>query len=459
MAFPTTEMAGYADLKERITLALSRCQEQPWLDFKESQPWHVLRWRLLKTMMGMANLRDGGLILVGVAEKDNSWSLDGIETGDLATYDYDDIIDQLSKYSSPQVVLDIVLHQHDDGNEYLAFHVHQFSQSPVICRKNSPENVKPKDRLAAGDVYVRPTSGKPQTVKVIDAAPLDDLLELAAEFRARRMLEVGRRIGLVPTEAATSKFDAEIADIPSSLPVRIKDFPYWCVRFRPQVFDADLIPSHTECRHLVEKARVQLRGWDFPHLPTGGNAGHGVLHGSNWVGAYADFMGSIESWRLFQSGQFIHYAAVREASEHQWREKLQNDTMSHLRHRSDIDWNSVPGYVSLTNLVYTITEYFEFAARICQAGIYRGILEIKLELHGAKGFLLTTDWSRSWHQYCPASDDYLGKTWSIATEDLVAGSADHSLKAITWVCECFGWISPNLEALKVDQQKLLSGRL
>ena len=75
MAFPTTQMSGYGDLKERVTLALSRCQEQPWLDFKESQPWSVLRWRLLKTIMGMANLRDGGLILVGVAEKGTAWEL------------------------------------------------------------------------------------------------------------------------------------------------------------------------------------------------------------------------------------------------------------------------------------------------------------------------------------------------------------------------------------------------
>src|SRR5437773_2911406 len=98
MAFPTTQMSGYADLKGRIALALGRCQEQPWLDFKESQPWDVLRWRLLKTIMGMANLRDGGLILVGVAERGTSWELTGITTDHLGCYDYDDISDQLSKY-------------------------------------------------------------------------------------------------------------------------------------------------------------------------------------------------------------------------------------------------------------------------------------------------------------------------------------------------------------------------
>jgi hypothetical protein len=214
MAFPTTQMPGYADLRGRITLALSRCQEQTWLDFKESQPWEELRWRLLKTIMGMANLRDGGLIMVGVAERGNNWELTGIESSHLASYDYDDIIDQLSKYASPQVTLDIVVHDHDDGNCYLAFHVRPFKDSPVVCRKNTPDDVKPKDRLAAAEIYVRPTIGKPQTVKVTDAAQVHDLLELAAEFRARRMLEVGKRIGLEPGETAASLYDAELGTIP-----------------------------------------------------------------------------------------------------------------------------------------------------------------------------------------------------------------------------------------------------
>ncbi len=211
MAFPTTDMSGYSDIRGRITLALSRCQEESWLDFKESQPWEELRWRLLKTIMGMANLRDGGLILVGVAERGNTWELTGIEPAHLSSYDYDDIIDQLGKYASPQVIVDIVLHNHEAGKCYLAIHVRQFNDSPVVCRNNSPVDVKPKNRLAAADVYVRPKTGKPQTVKVTDAAQLHELLDLAAEFRARRILEVGRRVGLAPADTSASSYDAELS--------------------------------------------------------------------------------------------------------------------------------------------------------------------------------------------------------------------------------------------------------
>jgi Putative DNA-binding domain len=455
MAFPTTQMSGYGDLRGRIVLALSRCQEQPWLDFKESQPWQELRWRLLKTIMGMANLRDGGLILVGVAERGTTWDLTGIEPGHLGAFDYDDIIDQLSKYASPHVSVDIAVHDHDDGKRYLAFHVHQFSDSPVVCRNNSPDDVRPKDRLAAGEVYVRPTTGKPQTVKVTDAAHLHDLLELAAEFRARRMLEIGKRVGLVPGETSTSLYDAELATI-TEMPVPVKDYPHWTVTFRPETYTPDLIPSLTDCLKLVEKARVQLRGWSFPHLS---NRETDRSYGSDWIGSWASFMGEIEYWQLFQSGQFAHFAAVIEVVDSNWREKLQQEAMSHLRHRQDIDWNAVPGYISLVNLVYTVTEYFEFAARICQAGVYRGGLAVSLELTGIRDFVLTTDWNRSWSHYRPATDNRLHKTWRVSSEKLVAGSAEHSIKAIVWLCECFGWMSPNVEAIKKDQVKLLSGNL
>ena len=120
-----------------------------------------------------------------------------------------------SSTSSPRPIsdVDIVVHEHDDGKRYLACGVHQFDDSPVVCRNNSPVAVKGNDRLAAGGVLRACHQGKRQTVKVIDAAQMNDLLELAAEFRARRMLEVGKRIGLVPGETAAAKFEAELPPI------------------------------------------------------------------------------------------------------------------------------------------------------------------------------------------------------------------------------------------------------
>lgn len=450
MALPTTDMNGYSKLRERIVFALDRCQEQQWLDFKESQPWPELKWRLLKTIMAMANLRDGGLIVIGISERGDAWDLTGIAPEHLRTFDSDDILDQVTKYASPVVTLDVVLHRHDDGKEYLAINVHRFSETPVVCKSNGPSELQSRDRITAGDVFVRPP-GKPQTERVMDASRLHELLELAAETRARRMLEVAHRVGFTPPESSQMRFDKELSSI-IDMPVPIKDSAYWRLVIRPDRYVHELIPTRSDCLKHVEKSRVQLRGWDFPHLS---NRDHEVGQGSNSVASWCSFLGSIEYWRFFQSGQFIHYSVVTETVEEDWREKLRNSAKSQLRYLKDIDWDAVPGFVSITNVLYKVTEYFEFAARLVQAGVLEGSVSVTLELHGAKGFVLATEMNRMWRNYCVAHENELGKSWTIASDRLIADSAGHALSAVVWFFESFGWMNPNLEVLQKDQQKFL----
>lgn len=251
----------------------------------------------------------------------------------------------------------------------------------------------------------------------------------------------------------------QIPDAVNSLPVPIKNGPYWALVYRPVPYVPDRLSSLSECKKVVEKTRVQLRGWDFPHLPVRDDECHGVVNGSNWVGAWTHFLGNIEYWQLFQSGQFIHFAAVREATEEGWRRKLQQATANHLRHKPVSNWDEVPGFLSLVNLVYVVTEYFEFAARLCQAGVYQGSVEIGIGLYGIEGYVLTTEGNRVWTELCRATSSQLSNAWSMSSDDLIADSAEPSLKAIVWVCERFGWMEPNLVALKEEQERLLTGRL
>jgi hypothetical protein len=47
----------------------------------------------------------------------------------------------------------------------------------------------------------------------MNASQMHDLLELAAEKRARRILEVSRRVGLVPEETAAKRFEKELGGL------------------------------------------------------------------------------------------------------------------------------------------------------------------------------------------------------------------------------------------------------
>ena len=204
-AFPTSDMPGHKRLHERVTLALDTCQELEDVDFKESQPWSELQLRIIKTSLAMANLRDVGIIVIGVSERGQTWALTGITAKELATFDVDKIIAKINAFASPHVDIDIVLVSHRDV-QYLAIQVHEFSDTPIVCRKNGDRG------LVEGGLYIRPP-GKAQTTRAMNAPQMDDLLELAAEKRARRILEVAGRVGLVPRVPAGSLFDRELAGL------------------------------------------------------------------------------------------------------------------------------------------------------------------------------------------------------------------------------------------------------
>jgi hypothetical protein len=204
-AIPTSDMPGYRRLHERVFNALDRCQETQGIDFKESAPWNSLKWRIITTSLGMGNLRDGGIIVIGASERGQTWELTGITDEHLATYDPDVIIDVVNKYSSPNVEMDIVLTKYKNDRDFLSIQINEFKDAPIVCKKNGPRG----GGITEGAVYVRPP-GVARTTRVMNSSQMYDLLELAAEKRARRMLEVSRRIGLVSIPTSTERFDEEL---------------------------------------------------------------------------------------------------------------------------------------------------------------------------------------------------------------------------------------------------------
>ncbi len=205
-AIPTSDMPGYRRLHESVYSALDRCRESQAIEFKESEVWDSLKWRLIRTLMAMGNLRDGGIIVIGASERGNEWELTGIRPEHLSTYDIDNIADTLNSYSSPPMEIEIVLVKYRNDKDFLALKANEFEHTPYVCKKNSPDNVRP---LFEGEIYIRPP-GKAQTKKVTSAQEMHDLLELAAEKRARRMIETSHRIGFIPSKTKSQLFDHEL---------------------------------------------------------------------------------------------------------------------------------------------------------------------------------------------------------------------------------------------------------
>jgi hypothetical protein len=241
----------------------------------------------------------------------------------------------------------------------------------------------------------------------------------------------------------------------NELPVPVLNAPHWRVNFRPNLYNDELIASLGKCYEIIERTKLSLRGWDYPHLSRR-DTQRG--QGANWVSSWSDFMGHNEYWRLYQSGQFLHLFSVREAAEPEWRKKMESEMRSHLSYMDEVEWDKIPGFISIINFNYQITEIYEFAARLCEAQIYTGKVNISIEIKGIKDFVLAAPWERSWHSYYAATEDFLSLSKDYESDRLVATGRDESVTAIIWFFERFGWLSPSTDVIRHDQENFLKGK-
>jgi predicted HTH transcriptional regulator len=150
--------------------------------------------RVARAVLGMANRRDGGVVVIGVEDKSGTLKPVGLSVPDLATWKYDDIADSLAVYADPSVSFDLEIAEYK-GSHYVILSVDEFEDVPVLCNKPYP------DTLRNGACYVR-SRRKPETSEIPSQADMRDLIELATEKRLRRFVAQARAAGLDISGAA-----------------------------------------------------------------------------------------------------------------------------------------------------------------------------------------------------------------------------------------------------------------
>jgi predicted HTH transcriptional regulator len=198
---PDGDQPAYARLKDRVRTALDLDQEQASIEFKRGEPWESLWIDLTQSVMAMSNLRDGGIIIVGVSQ-DGSHSV----ADDLHTYDTDVMRDAFDKYASPHVDLMIVRLTHKRAT-FLVIDVNEFAEEPVICKNNHNKE------LIRGAVYVRPLTGRPRTTRVMSAEEMRPLLDLAVEKKMRRFNNTLASVGYVPQPGSATLYAKQLGSL------------------------------------------------------------------------------------------------------------------------------------------------------------------------------------------------------------------------------------------------------
>lgn len=147
----------------------------------------------------MANVRDGGIILIGVEDK--TFARQGLEDADAASYDIDIMRDQLSPFADPLVEFGVSFPKDRQGRVYAAIKVLSFREVPVICKRSDQ-----KCSVRAGAIYYRNSNRRPESAPVSNYYDMRKIVTLAA-IRTRQELA---DLGVVPD--AHAAVDARLDD-------------------------------------------------------------------------------------------------------------------------------------------------------------------------------------------------------------------------------------------------------
>lgn len=227
---------------------------------------------------------------------------------------------------------------------------------------------------------------------------------------------------------------------PEGLLEKIKSVGFVRVVIRPTVLPESL--TIKTAREVVKNASVSLRGWDYPHIASRNDAHGGYEHHAEYAQEWCDWYHHVEFWRMYKSGQFLHYKALRE------------DLSK--------DGNVPEGRVlAVGSFIYMITEITEFAHRLRAAGLYKEGATIQISLSNARGRRLWVEDPNRMDFVYPmvTSSESIAVERSIRTSGLLLGDPKEiSLPIIAEFLDAFGWTPPP-DLISSQQNELYSLKL
>lgn len=191
-------------------------REERNLEYKSSFPWDGNSGkrpcaRVTKTCLAMANLTDGGTVVVGVVEKPPGvFSPVGMSSKHLATFTQDLVQPHLNEYADPYVDITVTPIPLDGGGTFVVLQVRPFDRIPVICKKDGLEG------LRAGAIYTRARK-KHETIEVPSQSEMREILERSTQLSVNRWVESNHAAGLLifpePEGPAPAQFEKQLEDL------------------------------------------------------------------------------------------------------------------------------------------------------------------------------------------------------------------------------------------------------
>jgi len=184
----------------RFINLLNRDHEERYLEFKPPSHWKYIKLQIVKTALGMVNIRDGGTIIIGVSEKNGDFYREGLTDKQIETYKpFDKVKAYVNRHCDP--FIDVELHPCEwKKKRFLAIEVHEFNEIPVICSSS-------RGLLQKNAVYTRPWR-TPGTEKVSSQTEMREIISLAIDKGIRNFIE--RKLPEIAIEITALKNYANI---------------------------------------------------------------------------------------------------------------------------------------------------------------------------------------------------------------------------------------------------------
>jgi predicted HTH transcriptional regulator len=170
------------------------------VEFKDSCVWDL---SIVKDILAMANVRQGGVIIIGLEEikepEGTRYSRKGVSPECRKTYEVDRMKDQVSNFADPFVAFTVDFPRDRDGKEYVTIEVSSFEEIPVVCKKDGKD-------LYNGKLYYRNRNRRVESAPVSNATDMREIIMLAASRMMKRLGE----FGFITLDTDRKKFDDEL---------------------------------------------------------------------------------------------------------------------------------------------------------------------------------------------------------------------------------------------------------
>jgi predicted HTH transcriptional regulator len=182
------------------------------VELKRSISWDepVVKAKVVKAVLGISNIRNGGFFILGVEEEEDGFNPVGMTDEHLSTFNYDHIATEVSRYADPYAIFRMeIVEDSPENKKFLVFTIDEFNEIPIVCKRNGIEN------LREGAIYTR-SRRMPSTVQVPTQSEMREILSIAIEKGIRTFIEQSRRAGLrleLTEEDVNEEYDEELAGI------------------------------------------------------------------------------------------------------------------------------------------------------------------------------------------------------------------------------------------------------